>query len=174
MHSFIKQIFNSINNKTKIRKDEKLSSNHMLAQAIYGGNGFVTTGTNVVTPNPNVPFRGNKQEYVKRFSQLKPQTLKAQSAYFIATLKRLNDLGTKVVVVDMPMLAPVRNLLPVSFWSNYSAQLKKDCQENGAYLLDLSNDPEFSQAYFLDYVHLNSKGGQLFVDRLARSISNIY
>ncbi len=86
----------------------------------------------------------------------------------MAKTPSLQIRGVKVIIVDMPMLKPVRDLLPPSFWHNYSAQLKKDCQDNGAHWLDLSHDTQFSSpADFLDYVHLNAYGGQKFVDRLA-------
>jgi hypothetical protein len=167
VHSFIEQLFNSIHTTALNSKAEEVLFNRLPVQPIYGGGGSVSVGSNVVTPNPHVPFRGNKPEYERRFAQLKSQTLVAQSTYFLATLKYLRALGIKVVVVDMPMLNPVRDLLPASFWNNYSAQLKRDCQTNRAYWLDLSNDTQFSQADFLDYVHLNAYGGQKFVDRLA-------
>ena len=172
-HTFIRQFFNSIQNST-LNTYADILANRLTMPAIYGGNGFVAIGSNVVTPNPHVPFKGNKLEYEKRFSHLNYQTLTAQSTYFLATLKFLNNLGIEVVVVDMPMLSPVRDLLPAFFWNNYSAQLKKDCQANGAHWLDLSNDKQFSQADFLDYVHLNAYGGKKFVDRLATLLQETY
>ncbi len=172
VHSFIEELFDSIHRTALNTNMEEVLFNRLSVQVIYGGTGSVGLGTNVVVPNPHVPFRGNKQEYEKRFAQLNPQTLKAQSIYFLATLQYLRGLGIEVVVVDMPMLQPVRDLLPSSFWNNYSAQLNKDCQANGANWLDLSKDAQFSQADFLDYVHLNAYGGQKFVDRLAGSLIN--
>ena len=68
------------------------------------------------------------------------------------------------------MLKPVKDLLPSSFWHNYSAQLQKDCQLNGADWLDLVDDTDFSQADFLDYVHLNAYGAKKFVKCLASAI----
>ena len=80
-HSFIKQGFNSLSAKTN-DKTQEIIFNRLPAQPIYGGNGFVNPGSSVVLPNPNVPFRGNKAEYVKRFAQLKDKTLVAQIYLF--------------------------------------------------------------------------------------------
>ncbi len=173
VHTFVEHLFNSIHNTALNTQAEAVLFNRLPIQPIYGGGGSVAVGTNVVTPNPRVPFRGNKPEYERRFAQLKPKTLAAQSTYFLATLQYLRELGITVIVVDMPMLKPVRNLLPPSFWHNYSAQLKKDCQDNGAHWLDLSHDAQFSSPTdFLDYVHLNAYGGQKFIDRLAIFIND--
>jgi len=154
-----------------VKGDDPLLSRQPIG-SIYSGNGFVSLGDNVVLPNPNVPFRGNEAEYKRRFAQLRPKTLAAQSAYFQSTLQYLKSLGVQVIVVQMPILPPVRLLLPKTFWAGYRSSLKETCRENNAYLLDLIDSSEYPQNQFLDYVHVNAYGAKHFIDQLADYISH--
>lgn len=155
------------------RSNDPVASRQPLS-SIYSGNGFVAIGSNVVGPNPTIPFRENKAEYMRRFAQLNSRTLKDQYNYFQATLEYLHSLGVQVIVIDMPMLQPVRELLPATFWHTYHSLLQNACVKNSACLLDLSKSKNFPQDEYIDYVHLNATGGKHFTDLLASYIKSNY
>jgi hypothetical protein len=149
------------------------SSRHQsLVQSIYASNGIVPAGSSVVGPVPLLSFKENKKEYSKRFAAIKQETLKGQSAFLLATLKYLAETKVPVMVIEMPMLPTVKALLPDSFWKGYRTGLKNSCFLYNAHWFDLDDDKEFSQREFLDYVHLNAAGGQHFVNKVAKFITN--
>ena len=141
-------------------------------QSIYTANGLIPVGSSVVGPVPLLTFLDNKKEYSRRFGQMKPDTLTAQSSFMLATLKYLREINVPVIVIDMPMLEPVKILLPAEFWDKYRLGLTNNCIANNAHWLDLDANPEFPQNEFLDYVHLNAIGGKHFVNRVASFIKS--
>ncbi len=147
------------------------SNRQPVVQSIYASNGLVPAGSSVVGPVPLSNFLDNKAEYSRRFAQMKPETLNAQSAFLSATLAYLKEIGASVIVIDMPMLQPVKALLPEIFWDKYHLGLTNDCLANNAHWLDLNSNNEFPQSEFLDYVHLNAAGGKHFVNRVASFIN---
>jgi hypothetical protein len=75
------------------------------------------------------------------------------------------------MLVDMPLTAVNRNLLPPIFWASYKGGLKAACAENEAKYLDLSADKLFDNSDFVDTVHLNAGGGIKLIDKIADTVS---
>ena len=103
---------------------------------------------------------------------MKPETLAGQSAFLLATLKYLQEIKVPAIVIEMPMLQPVKALLPDKFWDRYRLGAKNNCLANNAHWLDLDASNEFPQSEFLDYVHLNAAGGKHFINRVANFIKS--
>lgn len=141
-------------------------------QSIYAGDGAVAKGTNMIGPFPFSNFLDNRREYVRRFSRLNQQTYNDQHVYFQSTLKYLRQLGIEVIVVNMPVLKPVRDLLPSRVQQNYLLDLKTTCSANHVSLLNLATSTEFPKRYFIDYVHLNAGGGKVLINQLADFITS--
>ncbi len=175
LHNYVTKHFpvNKIG-KGGLLQSQDPKTNRQPLPSIYSGSGFVGIGSSVVGPNARIPFRGNREEYQKRFAHLNSSTLENQYAYFQSALQYLKALGVPVIVVDMPMLEPVRALLPDSFWHTYRSLLQNACVKNGACLLDLSDSKDFPEDEYIDYVHLNATGGKHFTDILASYIKRNY
>ncbi len=150
----------------------QLTKQNLLIRSIYLGDGNVEKGMNMIGPFPFSIFLDNRREYVRRFSHLKEQTYTSQSAYFCSMLQYLKQLGTDVIVVNMPMLPPVRDLLPKTLQNDYLRDLTNNCLSNQVYLLNLAPRKEYSQHYFIDYVHLNAGGGKILINQLSDFISS--
>ncbi|MBX9938124.1 MAG: hypothetical protein K2Y32_02665 [Candidatus Obscuribacterales bacterium] len=79
-------------------------------------------------------------------------------------LKAIFDIAKekdiKVAVINMPISIANLQILPPEFINRFENKLNSTCIENKVPLLDLLTDKRFSQADFVDSVHLNAAGGK--------------
>lgn len=101
----------------------------------------------------------NSKEYIERFKNPLASNYKGEMQFFKAWLKELKADGIDVLVVCMPTTAANRQLLPEKFWQLFRSDIKTVCKNYGADLMDLSDSGLFTQADYLDTVHLNAYGG---------------
>jgi hypothetical protein len=141
-------------------------------RAIYGNASDTKAGENCIAPIVIPGFYDNTKEYQHRYNDTHVPTYQAQQKFFEAYLATLTKLGTKVVVVGMPCLESNRRLLPVAFWADYHKRIFQLCNRYGASWRDLSQDPAFTQPYFLDNVHVNVFGAKLLMRKLAACLLN--
>jgi hypothetical protein len=138
-----------------------------MLRAIYGSQGDVKPGEAMMSPAVITGFYDNSREYAARYREIDTPNYKAQKVFFANFLSSLNQLGCRVVVVEMPSTKKNQVLLPPQFWSQYKLWITSQCAANNALWVDLSEDPQFTQPYFLDTVHLNPFGARLLMQRLA-------
>ena len=125
----------------------------------------------MVLPDMPKTYIGNSVEYAKRYRNCNPPFYRKELDYFSALLSYTKQEDIKVMVVDMPLTAINRALLPPVFWTSYKTGLKAACAQAGARYLDLSADPSFVLADFVDTVHLNAGGGTKLIDKIAETVS---
>ena len=140
--------------------------------SLNSDNDNVKPGQCVVLPSMPTQYIDNSVEYAKRYKNCNPPFYKKEVEYFDALLKFGQHENIKIMVVDMPLTAVNRSLLPPIFWASYKGGLQAACAQNGACYLDLSADPTFVAADFVDTVHLNAGGGKKLVYKIADTVSH--
>ena len=113
----------------------------------------------------------NSVEYAKRYRNCNPPFYKREVEYLKALLKFGKEENIKIVIVDMPLTAVNRSLLPAVFWTSYKTGLRQACAANSAAYFDLSADPLFCASDFVDTVHLNAVGGAKLINKIADIVS---
>jgi hypothetical protein len=113
----------------------------------------------------------NSVEYAKRYRNCNPPFYKKELEYLTELLRFYKQENIKVMIVDMPLTAANRGLLPSVFWTSYKGGLKTACADNGARYLDLSADKLFKTSDFVDTVHLNAGGGTKLIDKIADTVA---
>jgi hypothetical protein len=139
--------------------------------SLNSDNDNVKPGQCIVLPNMPKTYIDNSVEYAKRYHNCNPPFYKKEFEYLTALLKFYRNENIKVMLVDMPLTAVNRNLLPPIFWASYKGGLKAACAENEAKYLDLSADKLFDNSDFVDTVHLNAGGGIKLIDKIADTVS---
>lgn len=114
----------------------------------------------------------NSHEYTGRYKNSSPPCYPIQISFFKEFLTVMRDQGTKVLIIGMPTLPQNRNLLNENFWHSYRNQIASICQEGGATWLDISDDPQFDHASFVDTVHVNSRGGAKLFDVITQKLTS--
>ena len=113
----------------------------------------------------------NTKEYKHRYRDSNPPVYKQEIVYFNTLLKYLNDSHIQVLVVGMPSLSQNRALLTDDFWTNFREMVTKNCKDNNAKWLDLSQeDNYFTVDNYLDTVHLNATGGAKLFKKISAQI----
>lgn len=133
----------------------------------------VRPGQCVVSPNMPQTFVDNSKEYARRYRNCKPPFFQEELRFFDACLSLLQNQGTKILVVDMPLTFANRCQLPPQFWDQFRQYLKNSCaKKNRARCLDLSDSSDFIQSDFVDTVHLNARGGAKLLQILVNFIAD--
>jgi hypothetical protein len=134
--------------------------------AILGG-AAVPGKWNVPANIPKTLWSDNTREYKNRFRNANPPVYAKERKFFQQFLQDMQTQGVKVLVVGMPSLPMNRVLLSDSFWRDFRGMLSSESSKYGASFLDLTADPRFVKADYLDTVHLNAWGGQKLFARIA-------
>ncbi len=116
---------------------------------------------------PSKTLKDNTKEYLTRYNPFKPKTFAAQRNYLEEFLRRENDLGVKVLLVNMPLTGVNMSLLPEASYETYLYVVKSLAKKYNAEVLDLNSDPRFNQSDFFDTAHLNGLGSQKFIEILS-------
>jgi hypothetical protein len=133
---------------------------------LYSTSDDLMPGEALIFPDKNVhAFHDNSSEYQARYHPFVDKTFRAQFTYFDQFLDRMKRLGTKVIVVNMPLTKRNLSLMPAGVYSAYLTALKTHSQNRGAHMYDF-NDGSFSQPDFYDTVHLNGSGAKKAVEKL--------
>jgi hypothetical protein len=140
--------------------------------SLNSDNDNVKPGQCIVLPNMPRTYIDNSVEYAKRYKNCNPPFYKKELEYLSALLKFYKQENIKVMIVDMPLTAVNRGLLPPAFWTSYKNGLQTACAENDAKYLDLSADQLFQTSDFVDTVHLNAGGGTKLIDKIADTVAH--
>jgi hypothetical protein len=140
--------------------------------SLNSDNDNVKPGQCIVLPDMPKAYIDNSVEYAKRYRNCNPPFYKKELEYLSALLKFYKQENIKVMIVDMPLTAVNRGLLPPIFWTSYKGGLKAACAEYDARYLDLSADQLFRPSDFVDTVHLNAGGGTKLIEKIADAVSH--
>ena len=146
------------------------AANNALAAVLGGGEALPNKW--LVPANIPPMWVDNSKEYLRRFKDPHPPVYKSELAFFDHFLSEMHARGIKVLVVAMPSLPMNRQLLPESFWTEFRRRLSTDSAQHGAQWMDLTNDPSFAKADYLDTVHLNAGGGAKLFHKLSERINS--
>ncbi|CAN5517584.1 hypothetical protein BH11CYA1_BH11CYA1_02950 [soil metagenome] len=134
----------------------------------YGGN--LKPGQAVLTPNLPKIYVDNSLDYKHRYRDQYPVSYDVQFNFMRAFLSELRQENIKVLVVGMPLTKNNRVLLSSGFWQGFRARIAEECQQNGAFYLDLSASSDFPITDFCDTVHLNADGGAHLAEKISDAI----
>lgn len=88
-----------------------------------------------------------------------------QMAFLCDVIKRANGMGSRVIVVLIPLKARLRQSLPAELWKTIPAEIDK-CKGNAnVTIIDMSDS--VSDEAFADYIHVTSAGRTVFSKELA-------
>jgi hypothetical protein len=129
-------------------------------------------GDRIVKPDMGEFFVDNTREYLARYTEPKPQRLTQQFLFFNEFLQSMQKAHIGVLAACMPLMESNRRLLRPEFWNTFRAQASNQCRQYGAHWVDLSEDPTFGRADFVDTVHMNCHGGVKLARLLARELTS--
>ncbi len=132
-------------------------------------------GTPMVYPNLAIDHNDWKKtnyEYIRRYNPIDQDKSQIQFAYFERFLKLAADRHINVLVVNMPISAANRDLIPPGFYDRYRATTKELCKKYGADYSDLNVAQWSSNDNFVDSVHLLPRVSQAFMRDLARAAAS--
>ncbi|PWT96286.1 MAG: hypothetical protein C5B53_09930 [Candidatus Melainabacteria bacterium] len=113
----------------------------------------------------------NIAEYQSRYRQFKPSTFTQQLAY----LKKLGELcrseGVGFLVVNSPLTNENRAMIEKSAYDLYMSEIPKTVRASGGIFVNFDTLNAFQHDDFFDSIHLNGKGGQIFLDQIAIALS---
>lgn len=112
-------------------------------------------------------FKESIEEYRRLYHGIRGKSLEMQMGFLDRLLKICKQRGIKVIVVNMPLTAVNRDLLPTGFYDEFSRRIAALANNTGAQFVDLGSSPEFQQdTDFWDTTHLNHFGGHKLISRL--------
>lgn len=132
-------------------------------------------GPNEVLQGPsdddNPKFTNNLSEYAVRYRSFQPKVFKQQVAF----LKKLADYckaeGITFVVANTPITPENRAMIPVPIYNSYYSTVSDTVRTAGGIFVDFDTPTVFKHTDFFDTVHLNGKGGQKFLTKIAQTLS---
>lgn len=115
--------------------------------------GFTLTGT------LNERWTGSLKEYKHRYRDIDKKDLSVQFGFLDRLLKTCANRDIRVVVVNMPLTAENRALLPDGFYDTFRQRIKETANRPLVQFVDLGSAPQFTKKDFWDTAHLNHLGG---------------
>lgn len=108
----------------------------------------------------------NLDEYKKRYGKMNWNTYICQMQFLASLLNLSKERGIHVVLMTMPITDANRCLISSLSWQAYHDGVLGMARRKGATVVDLNRDSDFSNADFMDTVHLHSGGGKHLLDKL--------
>lgn len=128
--------------------------------------GFMLTGSN------EERWTNSTKEYRRRYHDIANRDLSIQEGFLNKLLAVCAERHIKVVVVNMPLTAANRELLPPGFYQNFCDKIQTIAARPNVKFVDLGASPDFTNDDFWDTAHLNHFGGHKLVDRVAKQIAD--
>lgn len=131
------------------------------AKSGEGEAGFMLTGST------QQRWENSLNEYRRRYRAIGEKDLGVQMGFLNRLLNVCQERKIKVVVINMPLTAANRALLPAGFYDRFRGILADAAEKHNAKLLDLGCSTEFVVPDdFWDSTHLNMCGGHKLVAHL--------
>jgi hypothetical protein len=116
-------------------------------------------------------FEDNSTEYKSRYNPFKEKLFDTQLSYLEKFLTLANQLGIKVVLVNMPLTAGNMALIPEGRYQTYLSSVQNLAKKSQATIVDFNDGKLFTRQFFNDPVHLNGYGSQRFFQLVGKKIS---
>jgi hypothetical protein len=117
-------------------------------------------------PN-NIEKNDNLQCYRFCYQPFRPKLYNAQLYYLDYLLQFAQDRGVKVILVNMPLRKDNLTAMMPNFYNLYKSDVAKHAAQYHAQVVDMFDSKTFTDADFMDTVHLTGHGAVKFVDKLA-------
>ncbi len=150
-----------------------ISARTMKAMIFLGGAQEIRAGQANVYPNDpkELQWVDNTDEYRMRYLPYDSKGFDEQALYFDKTLSRCNQLGIKVVVVNMPLMSQNIAILPGGVYDNYFQRVQSLSKAHHAEFWNFNQPGLFFKTDFADTVHLNATGGEKLYLMLAEKLA---
>lgn len=100
------------------------------------------------------------KEYTRRYHNIGEKDLSLQKDFLERILATCQERGIKVLLVNMPLTATNRGLLPPGFYDSYRADVARIAKRHEqTQLIDLGDSSVFKDNDYWDTAHLNNVGG---------------
>ncbi|HEY9679111.1 MAG TPA: hypothetical protein V6C76_13965 [Drouetiella sp.] len=119
----------------------------------------------------NVRVTNNLACYQFCYQPFKPNAYYAQFYYLDYMLRFAKQQNMNVILVNMPLRKDNLNAMIPNFYTMYKNDVKKIAAKYDTQFVDMFDTDTFTDADFLDTVHLSGKGSVKFVDKLANAIA---
>lgn len=86
-------------------------------------------------------------------------------------LQVCSERHIKVVLVNMPLSAKNRALMPPEFYSRFRSSLGAIAARPGVKFVDLGDSSDFTDVDFWDTAHLDQFGGHKLLDHIAKDVA---
>ncbi len=129
-------------------------------------------GTPMVYPNLAIDHNDwtkTNYEYIRRYNPIDQGKSQIQFAYFERFLKLAAERHISVLVVNMPISAANKGLIPKGFYDRYLATTSDLCKKYGADYSDFNVSKWSGNENFIDSVHLIPQVSQAFMRDLAKT-----
>ncbi len=121
-------------------------------------------------PN-NVEVVDNLQCYRFCYQPFRPKLYNAQLYYLDYILRFAQERGVKVILVNMPLRKDNLTAMVPNFYDLYKADVTKCASKYNAQFVDMFDSNAFTDADFIDTVHLTGFGAIKLVDKLAAVVA---
>lgn len=108
--------------------------------------------------------------YKKRYNPPDFSGIKRQMAALDSVLQYLKAQSIKTIVVSMPITNANRELIDRTAYSEVTEGMKQTCDAHGVQFISTNELGTYSDADFIDSVHLNAPGGDKLFRHLAEAI----
>lgn len=122
---------------------------------------------------PASAFKDDLAVYSAMYLPLNMKSFQYQTKYLEKFLQLAQSRNIPVMLIDMPITAENRAILPKEFLVTYNNKLNETATKYGAQLFCPENEGQFSLADYDDSVHLNADGGAKLFQQIAQTISKV-
>lgn len=111
-------------------------------------------------------WKNSTEEYRRRYRNIADRDLSIQMGFLDKLMSVCQERGIRVIVVNMPLTAVNRQLLPNGFYQNFQETIGKMASQHNAAYVPLGASPDFNDGDFWDTTHLNHSGGHKLVSHI--------
>lgn len=131
-----------------------------------------TTVRTIDQKDPAKRWEASIKEYRGLYARPRKKVVADEYVFLeqLGALARQNSV--KLLVVNMPIPAENRDLLPNGFYSNYKKMLAGISRTQNAIYLDLESSDNFVRDDYFDSSHLNRKGAAKFCRIISETVMN--
>jgi len=123
-------------------------------------------------PDQNKVWARSIEEYRGRYRHFNQAQFAKQEQFLKALLELARSRGIRIALVNMPLTETNLALMPPGFYQRYLKTLSALASEYRCQILNLQTDSSYPREFFYDTAHLNARGGDRFISRLANWIGS--
>jgi hypothetical protein len=113
---------------------------------------------------------GDLSLYKQVYNPVNAKLFETQMKYLNKMLKLCKEHQIKLYLVNMPLTAENKRLLPQSVWNRYHQLVETSAAQSGAIYLNADKVAQYTLKDFEDSCHLNANGGKKFYSTLVEAL----